>query len=373
MQNNDKRQLVTLRKVDEIIPIEGADSIELVRFGGWQCVTKKGELTQGDDAIYFEIDSMLPATDERFEFLASRGKKTCDGVDYYRLLTIKLRGQLSQGLALPTELFPEIHVGVNCQEIDELLGVIKYEPASFGKVISADAKGSFPSFIRKTDAERLQNIPFWQLQQMLDMMFEASVKMDGSSMTIYVKDGEVGVCSRNLELKITEDANDSFVGMFNKSGIGESLLAYNAYTGHNIAIQGELIGPRIQNNFEDVESNQYHVFNIWDIDAQRYLGIFERVCILSALCNSCDLLVVPQIDAQDGELVAPNSVACVRKLKDIIGVDIDADENTVRQKIMDYAEGSGVRIQNREGVVFKSMDGRITFKAISNNYLLKQK
>lgn len=105
---DDSRKLATIRVVDEILSIADADAIELARFGGWQCVIKKGELKAGERAMYFEIDSMLPASDSRFAFLERQGTKDIAGIRYYRLKTMRMRGQLSQGLALPASLFPEI-------------------------------------------------------------------------------------------------------------------------------------------------------------------------------------------------------------------------------------------------------------------------
>jgi RNA ligase (TIGR02306 family) len=88
-------------------------------------------------------------------------------------------------------------------EVTELLGVTKYEPP-MPAVLAGDAKGLFPSFIQKTDQERIQNLYDDYKSMYADEEFEVTVKLDGSSATYYFKDGEFGVCSRNLELKETE-------------------------------------------------------------------------------------------------------------------------------------------------------------------------
>jgi len=117
-----ERKLATIRKVNEIKPIEGADMIELAIVDGWQCVVKKGEFKPGDPGVYFEIDSYLPI-EERYEFLRkSSYKKIPDQLqgqraEGFRLKTVKLRGQISQGLMLPPGYFPRIknnHRGNRC-------------------------------------------------------------------------------------------------------------------------------------------------------------------------------------------------------------------------------------------------------------------
>ena len=345
---DDSRRLATIRVVDEILPITGADAIELARFGGWQCVIKKGELKAGDRAMYFEIDSMLPASDVRFAFLEKQGVKNVAGIRYYRLKTMRMRGQLSQGLALPASLFPEITDST--PDIDEALGIIKYDP-DMGKVRQADAKGSFPSFIRKTDAERIQNISWYDLENWIanGVEFEVTVKLDGSSCTMYNRDGEVGVCSRNLELKIDQD--NQFPNMLRQYGI----VADSDWPIKNIAIQGELIGPRIQGNFEKVKENEFHVFNVWDIDAQKYLATTGVVNI-----------------AKQFKMNHVPIIADATTLVDFIG-GFDGTENDFRAKLMSMADGHSINHDKREGIVFKSVDGSIIFKVISNSYLERKK
>lgn len=345
---DDSRKLATIRIVDEILPIADADAIELARFGGWQCVIKKGELKAGERAMYFEIDSMLPASDARFAFLERQGTKDVAGIRYYRLKTMRMRGQLSQGLALPASLFPEI-TDVT-PDIDEALGIIKYDP-DMGKVRSADAKGSFPSFIRKTDAERIQNIRWSDLKQWIDdgVEFEVTVKLDGSSCTMYNHNGEVGVCSRNLEMKVDQD--NPFPNMLRQCGIATD----DKWPIKNIAIQGELIGPRIQKNFEKVNRNEFHVFNVWDISTQQYWATTDVV----ELTKQLGINHVPVISDST-------------TLDDFIG-GFDGTERDFRQRLMAKADGQSINHDKREGIVFKSVDGQIIFKVISNNYLERKK
>lgn len=103
----ETRKLATVRRVAELLPIPNADAIECAVVDGWKVVVKKGEFRPGDEGVYFEIDSLLPVRDERFSFLA----KGAVGQEYARLRTIKLRGQISQGLLLPASTFPELDRG----------------------------------------------------------------------------------------------------------------------------------------------------------------------------------------------------------------------------------------------------------------------
>jgi len=326
------RKLATVRTVSEIRPIEGADMIELAIIDGWQCVAKKGELKQGAKALYCEIDSLLPANDPRFAFLAARGtSKNADGAEGYRLRSIKLRGQLSQGLALPVEMFPEIED----DDIDTALGIVKYEPPMPAQLMGL-ARGNFPSFIRKTDQERIQNLPHllgdtgtWEVTQ----------KLDGSSMTVYFNNGEFGVCSRNIDLKETD--GNSFWNAARRLGLREKMATF----GKNIALQGELIGEGIQKNPEQIAGQDFYLFDVWDIDRQCHVSMGERKIAAAAL----GLKSVPLIDIITLEIF--DSMASILKCAEGFS----------------WLNGK----TQREGVVFKRIDGSDSFKVISNKYLLK--
>jgi len=149
------RKLATLQKIAEIRPIEGADNIEVVVVGGWQCVAKKGEFSVGSPCVYLEVDSVLPM-ESRYEFLKKSSYVKKDWIEGYRLKTVRLRQQLSQGLALPLSLFSTSEVNLECPsgtDLTEILGVKLWDPPVPAK-IAGQAKGNFPNFIRKTDQER---------------------------------------------------------------------------------------------------------------------------------------------------------------------------------------------------------------------------
>lgn len=135
------RELASIQVIKDIQPIKDADNIVVVSILGWKVVSKKGEFSLGDKCVYFEVDSFLPI-EERYEFLRSSSYRNNDFMgEGFRLKTIKLRGQLSQGLALPLQEFPEIseEVAIAGTEVTELLKIKKWElpevQGSFGTIL----------------------------------------------------------------------------------------------------------------------------------------------------------------------------------------------------------------------------------------------
>lgn len=335
----NERKLATIRRIAEIKDIDGADVIEAVRVDGWWVVAKKGEYQVDQLALYLEVDSFVPTEIAPFLTKAGHEPKEFEGVKGERLRTVKLRGQLSQGLLLPISSLPSV-LQIEAEEgsdVTEALGVLKWErpisPQLYGQ-----AKGSFPSFLRKTDQERVQNIGR-TLESYINETFEVTIKLDGSSCTIFVKDEEDGVCSRNLELK--RDENNAFWRIALDYDIHKKIRAY----GKNIAVQGELIAPNIQGNYEKVTKPEFYVFDVFDIDKQEYMLPKER----QEFCKLLDIPHVPIID---------------KSFAMISGVD----------KLLDIAEGDGMnKGVKREGLVFKHNSSDFSFKTISNSYLLKEK
>jgi RNA ligase (TIGR02306 family) len=160
-----ERKLASIRRITNISPIEGADKIELVTVDGWKVVVAKDVGHKvGNMVVYCEIDSFLPVKDE-FEFLRkSSYKKMVDGTEGFRLKTIKLRGQVSQGLILPINVLPinQFASGHNLPEgmdVTEMLGIVKYEPPIPAE-LAGKVKGMFPSFLNYW---KLKVIPFGKL------------------------------------------------------------------------------------------------------------------------------------------------------------------------------------------------------------------
>lgn len=329
-----ERKLATIRRIAEVKEIQGADAIEAVRVDGWWVVAKKGEYKVDSEAVYLEVDSWVPTTIAPFLTKAGHEPKEYEGVKGERLRTVKLRGQLSQGLLLPLSVLPE---GDFSENVTEALGILKWErpisPQLYGQ-----AKGNFPSFLRKTDQERVQNIGS-TLENYVSETFEVTIKLDGSSCTIFVNNENEGVCSRNLELKQNED--NAFWNIALEYDVHKKIRAY----GKNIAVQGELIAPSIQSNYEKVTKPEFYVFDVFDIDKQEYMLPKERQ-------EFCKLLDIPHVPVVDKAFTMISNV----------------------DTLLDMAEGDGMnKGVKREGLVFKHNTSDFSFKAISNSYLLKEK
>jgi RNA ligase (TIGR02306 family) len=340
------RKMATIRKIDALNPIVGADAIEAATIGGWKVVVKKGEFNVGDRAVYCEIDSWIPT--ELAPFL-SKGKepREYEGIKGERLRTVKLRGQLSQGLLLNLDMaIPQTNSFAEDDDVSELLGIVKWE-LPMNAQLAGMAKGNFPSVIPKTDQERAQNLVGEILAAaQAGTQFEITEKLEGSSMTVYLIDGEFGVCSRNLDLKETE--GNAFWATARKEDIETKMRGFAILW--DFAIQGELIGPGIQGNIYKLSQPEFRVFDVYDITNGKYLDPqFRR-----ALVKTLGLKHVP-VMVEDYDLAGAG------------GVD----------ELLNFAEAKSVMGDitgpEREGIVFKEVNGGMTFKAISNKYLLGEK
>ena len=366
-----KRALVTVRKVDNVIKHPNADRLELCTIGGWTVITKINEFKKGNLGIFFEIDSFLPNL-PKYEFLGT--PKAYQGNLGHRLKTIKLRKQVSQGLLLPYSTFNmTVTVANDCFksgcDLAEQLGVIKWELENAGHQTSksGNAVGKFPEFIPKTDQERIQNMMhYFEIHK--DTEFEETLKLDGSSMTAYKIDIELpwwkraintllvhkkfeklifndyyfGVCSRNLELKRTSWKSPS---TFWKVAY-QNDLEVKLPVGY--AVQGELVGPGIQSNHEKMKNHEFYIYDIFDIKNQVYLTPAERKHMMTTHLTGIKHVPIPE---PEFKLFA--AISTFDELqKRVTGESMNP--NTVS-----------------EGRVYKSLDGKTTFKAISNQYLLK--
>lgn len=368
---------------------------------GWSVVVKKGDFQVGDLAVYFEIDSFLSAENPAFATFEERFTNwgTKRGM---RLKTIKLRKQISQGLLMPLGSFAELSAPGNPlpaegDDVTDLLKIEKWEPAeetrsNGGPNKTAGAK-PFPSFIQKTDQERVQNY-MNELPKHMSETFEVTVKLDGSSMTVFHvgnssphfdhvhedMDTRVlkklkgwkrlvhklkaklgvgkplfydGVCSRNIQLGINDD--NHFSTFVREHGMLEAL----ENMGRNIAVQGELLAPSIQANHEQVKGFEFYVFDIFDIDAQAYLKPAEAREVVATLGWN----YVPVLDTVSNLSYFEHEAA---------NGDPEFNRHTV-DMILAYAEGPGMnKGVKREGIVFKSNETPFSFKAISTSYLLKK-
>ena len=342
-----ERKLASIQTVLDVQPIPNADAIEVLTVLGWKVVAKKGEFKVGNQVVYFEVDSILKESPD-VEFLRKSN---------FRIKTVKLRGQVSQGLCLPTSILPSAFSSgfdtgfIDGEDVTELLGVTKYEvyvPAQ----LSGIRKGNFPDFMHKTDEIRIQAVPDI-LTRYVGTCFYVTEKVDGSSMSVYMKDGEFGVCSRNFDMKETEDNS------FWKTARALDLENKLRSLGKNIALQGELVGPGVQGNKYKADKLNFFVFNVYNIDTGLHLDYNEFVSMVQYL----GLTSVPLLNT----------------------ICLGSSEQTVKTSTVDdmveFSKGKSVlnKDTHREGIVLRpthnmydeELRGRLSFKVINPDFLLK--
>lgn len=385
---NDKmqRELAYVVKVDSVEPIEGYDRIELAKVNGWHCVVGKG-MQAGDLAVYFEIDSLLPATDERFAFCSRY---------HYKIKTQKYcKGKvLSQGLLMPVSDFPEIadpHVG---QFVTELLKVTYYDPADQKRKSNSNGESKrnykplyiklarkyvwfrwlnknckpfnwlmwqllgqkkkhndWPEFAPKTDQERVQNMP-WILQDTGDWI--ATEKVDGTSTTFAVRREKFGklkfwVCSRNVVVGTGESGgyydSNVYAEMFEKYHVKEFLTDFiNKMDAEWVYLQGETFGGNIQKRDYSMAGHDFRAFHL-----STNLRVRYTYTEMKSILDTYQIPTVPIIDDHFK----------------ICSYTVDS--------LLEYATGvSEIDGKEREGIVFQSVDDPTkSFKAVSNSFLLK--
>jgi RNA ligase (TIGR02306 family) len=347
------RKLASIQTVNALEPIPNADAIEKIRVLGWWVVVKKGEFAPGDKLVYCEIDALLPEAPE-FEFLRASSFKPAQ-TDFtgtvvcpagFRIKTIKLRGQVSQGICFPLSVLPADAPADEGADVTEVLRVRKWEPPQSGP--AGRVRGTFPGFLPKTDETRVQ-----VLEQVLERhrgrTFFITEKLDGTSFTAFIREGEFGVCSRNMLLD-TADETSTFVRVAKQFKLEERLRALGSARGFDVAVQGEVIGPGVQQNKYGLRELTLRAFNVFDVSAFRFL---DSADMLSAVAEM-GLEAVPQLGTV------------------VLGHTVD--------ELVALSEGMSAlnaKVQ-REGIVLRPLTevedaylGRLSFKAINPKFLLK--
>jgi len=328
-----ERKLASVQRILSVVEHPNADSLDICTVLGWKVVTKRGEFSVGDLCVYCEIDSILPSDRPEFEFLSKVG---------YRIRTIKLRGQVSQGICFPMTIIPtgQYQEGV---DVTDLLRITKYEPP-IPVNLSGLVKGQFPSFLVKTDETRIQSIPEILTSIEANSSWTVTEKLDGSSMTVYYMDGQFGVCSRNLEL-LDSDSNSLWT-VAKKLHLPEKLKRMSEDFGTGLCIQGELVGPSVQKNRYGLSNLEFRAFRMYNSDWK-----FFQTEFMSSLCESNEIQIVP-----------------------IVGTIPKISYHTVDSLVTMSTEKSRLNPNVwQEGLVFVSdvVDTRLSFKVINPEFLLK--
>lgn len=362
------RHLATIKVIDDIYPIPNADKIECARVGGWETIISKQDgFKVGDKIVYIEVDSIMPEKPE-YEFLRQRK---------FRVRTIKLRGQVSQGLILPLSVLPEGNYKVG-DDVTEILGVRKYDPEAeeeqkaaenserksrnpivrylmrfkwFRKVfLKPKRSGKFPDWIAKTDEERIQNMPeLFERIKNEKIRLMVTEKVDGTSATYFLKKEkgkfgrdayDFGVCSRNLRLV---DDNDSHywrvAKRFNIEHALKQLIGDDDY----IILQGEITGEGIQGNKYPASGG----FRFWAFNLITPNKKYNTLEMQTVLTPKYGIFTVPVYATH---FLVPETI----------------------HDLVEYVKGkSQICDGEREGCVFRNMDERISFKCINPNFLLK--
>lgn len=382
-----ERALAHIEKIEWVRPIEGADNIELIGVLGWVCIAKKNEFNVGDMAVYIEIDSKCPETDERFAFLENKKFK----VKTMKLGKFKV---ISQGLALPLSLFPELQDKKIGDDVTEALKITyaseedaarktnkvdpnakyksmaKRRPKIFSNPIvrmimrysigrkimfvlfgrKKDNPKKFPDWIVKTDETRIENAPFYL--QTTEKWIKTE-KCDGTSCTFAVDRLKKGkdkfdfiVCSRNVRQADREQdcyhESNIYWELADKYDIEKVLTQFAIENNYNrVVLQGEGVGSVQGNPYKFTENNLF-VFNLI-IDGVR-VGTME----MADFCKNHGLTSVPIIDT------AYELPKTMEEMK------LEADGySELNPKV------------KREGFVYRTQNGQQSFKNVSREYLLK--
>ena len=380
-----KRALVYITTLEEIRPIEGYDRVEHGRVGGWWCIINKADnMKVGDKVVYFEVDSQVPKDDERFTFLEKR---------HYKIKTLKMCKVLSQGLIMPITAFPELEgLDVNT-DVTDILKVVyaeaednsrkngnpnaKYDSMKarhkklfkkpwakwmmkrawgrkvmfffFGK--KKDNPRGFPTFVSKTDEERIENVP-WRLQE--DKQWLTTEKLDGTSCTYALERKgknkfEFYVCSRNVRQKDeTQECyhdHNIYWDMAFKYNIEQHLKEYlNMHPELTwVCIQGEGVGS-VQGNPLKLKEDDLYVFNFITSKDGRWSSTAGKL-----LVEDWGMKWVPML----GIVELPETMEEMKALAD--------GNSMVNPEVI------------REGIVYRSLNGKESFKNVSNKFLLSRK
>lgn len=342
------RKLASIQRVDKIQPIENADSICCATILGWQVVCRKDEVKEGDLVVYAEIDSVIPDID-----LFADIKKITSGT--MRIRTVRMRGQVSQGICFPLGivenfgLLPEdMVIG---QDVTTAMGITKYEDVLPDNLLGK-AKGYMPSVIPKSDIYRVQT-----MQDVLDKykgtLCYATEKLDGESITFYLKDGVFGVCSKEVDFIDSEDCLHWNIARQNK--VEEKLRLYsevkgaNLGLGYNYSMQGEIIGEGIKKNKYKVKGQKVLLYNMFNIDKHSYFNYDEFVLATT-------ILNMERVPVINDKLVLTNDI----------------------KELVELSNGRSMLYDTkREGIVIvplieiNDMIGRVMFKVISPEFLIK--
>lgn len=383
LNKNNERELAYVVKINKVEPIEGYDRVEYAHINGWGCVVRKGAFKEGDLGVYFEIDSKCPAV-EPFLFLEKRK---------YHVKTQKMCKRISQGLLMSFAdfgwendkykegTFLTKELGITYYEPEDNArksnaGVDKYKKMAQrnGKLFSKQPfrwlmkrgwgrkmlfvffgkkrdKCGWPAWIVKTDEERVENMPY--ILENKDPWI-ATEKLDGTSTTFTMKRKLFGryefyVCSRNVvfdkpDKKCFYDTN-VYLEMAEKYDIEKKMakMLKMLPNAEWITLQGETYGGNIQKRDYSTNEHRFAGFNFITSNEGRWNSVRA-----AKFMNEFNIPWVPILDVN---YVLPDTIEDLRAY-------VHSEPSTVDGII-------------KEGIVFRSQDGSMSFKCVDPEFLIK--
>lgn len=331
------RKLASIQVVESLAPIPNADAIEVARVLGWEVVVKKNEFRVGERVVYCEIDARLPERPE-FEFLRPRG---------FRIRTVRLRGQVSQGICFPLAILGETEIEVGA-DVTDRLEITKYEPP-LPPSAAAEIKGGFPGWLPKTDEIRLQTVPEL-LERYAEGEFYLTEKLDGMSCSAWLDEDGLNIAGRNWNLKFVE--GNAYWRAAAVVGLAEKLHRLRTDFGADLALQGEVVGPGIQKNLLALPEATFKCFGAFDRTTRTFLD-FERFVRLT---EAVEIPTVPILDRAFRLAGTVAEMVTLATRKSVINPKNWAEGIVVRSKTEQYESATG---------------GRLSFKVINPEFLLK--
>lgn len=332
---DEGRALATLERIKAITPIEGADAIESAQVRDWNVVVRKDEFRVDDYVVFFEIDTALPLDDPEFAFLEPRGSRLCEGRKYHILKTARLRGTYSQGLVIPAGHFVNSSDFEDGADLTEHLNLYKWEP---DLPTGGQQEGGFLlNYARKTDSERVQNLRS-KWSEIRGVTWEATEKVDGTSCTVTRDmDGNLRVCSRNWEIG---DGDNIYWRTLREANFNLVYLCQGE------SFQAEIVGPGIQGNPLMLPSVRFVVFAFITNMQYQPRTVWPQWALDSAA----------PIYALDFPNTPEEAVQQANGIKSLLSPGRPAE---------------GIVWHTLSGQGLPGLDGRNTFKVVSNKYLLK--
>lgn len=346
-------QMATVREIDAVITPEGWKSVCLVKMGLWQVIVPVGMFEKGKRVVHVEVDACIPA--ELLGQVPPSKIKIYNGVKAMRVVASKVGEHISQGYLITPDGLGALDLG---EEVSEKFGIKKYVPPSM--VFHGPVMKGFPvDLVPETGLKRLQNI--WDKYADANLTYEVTEKLDGSSMTVFILNGEERVCSHHREIVYHEKDVMWKVAR-------PVLDAIRKYGCEEFAFQGELIGPKINDGRYKIDQHGFYVFDLYVLKDKRYLDPEERMEIMEKMERSVRHCPVMQasvdLKRKFDEFFVSTSSKGSWSTEELFWNDLCV--NAVGKSAINPDV-------EREGLVFKSYGlKRVTFKVISGTFLVEE-